>query len=92
MRIRALPWWALAAAALFGLLTLGLVGDGYVFRSVGAVFKSALGLALGYYAHLHLVCQGQHIAQDDNSAAAQSKRLSRAVVMAACALAVAIAP
>ena len=91
-RLRAFPWWALALAALILLFLVGFVADAYVFRSVGAVFKTALGLALGYYAHLHLVCQGNHIPADDQSAAAQSKRLSRAIVMAACAIGVAMAP
>ena len=91
-RIRAFPWWALALATLILFFLVGWVGDGYLFRSVGAVLKVCIGLAVGYYAHLHLVCQGYRIDPTDNSAAAQSKRLARAIVMAACALGVAIAP
>ena len=91
-RIRALPWWAFGLAALVLLFLAGFVADGYLIRAVAAVFKVCLGLAVGYYAHLHLVCQGYRIDPTDNSAAAQSKRLSRAIVMAACALGVALAP
>ena len=91
MRIRALPWWALAAAALAALLLAGFVGDGYVFRTIGAAIKCCLGLAIGYYAHRHLVMQGRSIDPADDSAAAQSKRLSRAVIMAGCALTMGLA-
>lgn len=88
---RGWPWWVLALLLLAALLFVGGIGDGWAFRMAGAVIKTSLGLALGYYAHLHLVSQGQHIPSHDNSAAAQSRRLARAVIMAACALAVALA-
>jgi hypothetical protein len=90
-QLRALPWWALALIALAGLFLIGAVADGYVFRTAGAVIKTALGLALGYYAHRHLVMQGARIQQGDTSSAANAQRTSRAIVMGACALAVGLA-
>lgn len=91
IRLRAFPWWALALAALLLLLALGAVADGYVFRFLGAILKCATGLALGYYAHRHLVMQGRRLLPDDDSPAAQGKRISRAILMGACALTVGMA-
>lgn len=88
---RAWPWWVLALLLLAALLFVGGIGDGWAFRTAGALIKTALGLALGYYAHRHLVNQGEKIDPNDNTAAAQSRRLARAVIMGACALAVALA-
>lgn len=91
IRVRALPWWLLAVGFLFLLLLTGWVADGYVGRFAGAVVKCCTGLAIGYYAHRHLVLQGRRISAEDQTAAAQSKRISRAILMGACALTVGLA-
>jgi uncharacterized membrane protein len=88
---RASPWWVIALGLLIVAALVGVIGDGYLYRTLGGVIKCALGLAIGYYAHRHLVMQGRRIPRDEDGFAFQGLRSSRALLMGAAAIAVAVA-
>lgn len=89
--MRAAPWWCGVVVVLCAMLWVGALSEGYVMRMLGAALKCCAGLSIGYYAHRHLVMQGERIRRWDEGASAMSMRTARAVLMSACAIAVAIA-
>ena len=90
--VRDWPWWLVVLIVLGGGWLIGGIADGYLWRTVGAVGKACIALVIGYWAHRHIIMQGRRIGRDEQGPDARMARISRAIIIAAFVIAVAIAP